>query len=379
MEDINRHIEIDNYLNGNLSVEERAAFENKMNNDLSLKHEVEAFKLANDAIKLGAQVDIKSKLQNIHNNHLKVQKRKKWGYGGVVLLIVIVVLAVIFNPFSEKKEQIKNNLIADEVHTESRIDDSIENKQENSSNEHKTNTKQPIINLEDSSENLIENIDTVVENNTEESNLITKTNNQNENIENSVNEGENEKNTAAKSDKEAIESLCEKVNKITPKYKVKWPCLGHEQGSFELLSSSNNAINFTEYSLDGGKSYNSIFETKVIGKGGYNLIVKDEQGCTTNPKKITVKYRNCNFVIQPPYGKFLELNLTEYIDYPVTIEIRNARSAQLVYTKNINPLESFIWEGKDQSNSDLPLGNYVYFFISETEGLIAQGQITIVN
>lgn len=379
MDDINRYIEIDNYLNGNLSVEEVATFELKMNNDISLKQEVDAFKLANDAIKLGAQANIKSKLQSIHQDHLKAKKRKQWGYGGAILLLLLTTLTVFFNSFSEEEKLAKNNLINDKTKVEEINNNPNKNTSEISDNKQNITSQKPTINPENSSEKLVENINTIIESTKEENDLNTETKTETENAELSSNEVENEANTRTTIAEETEINPCDLTNKTTPNYHIDWPCLGHEQGSFKLLNSTNEAIHFSEYSLDGGDTYNSIYETTFINRGNYNLIVKDEQGCVTKTKKINVKYRNCNFVIQPSYGKFLELNLSEYIDYPVLIEIRNARSAQVVYKKNITPGENFTWEGKDQSNSNLPLGNYVYFFISNTEGLVAQGQITIVN
>jgi len=377
MEDINRHIEIDNYLNGNLSVEERAAFENKMNNDLGLKDEVEAFKLANDVIKLGAQVDIKSKLQNIHNNHLKVQKRKKWGYGGAILLFLIILIGVIVNPFSSNKK------LADkkDVKTPKTIlpvTNKTEDKSTKSPENKPTVTQNTSASIDTVRQLLQQNNDTVILT-TEETPIILQENNKQQVTENKQNKkGDEHNENPIKSDK-TKENPCSKTEEITPQYNITLPCLGHKQGSFELLSSTDNTVHFSEYSLDGGKTFVSNNETSQINRGIYNVIVKDVQGCLTKAKKVNVKYQNCNFVIQPSYGKFLELSLAEYIDYPIRIEIRNARSAQVVYQKNIGSGDNFIWEGKDQSNSDLPLGNYVYFFISETEGLIAQGQITVVN
>jgi hypothetical protein len=379
VDDINRHIKIDNYLNGNLPAEEVIAFELKMKTDLSLKEEVDAFKLANDAIKLGAQADIKLKLQAIHQDHLKAKKRKLWGYSGLTLLLSLITLTVIFNPFSTDKKLAKNSLTEDKAIVESANNYPNENSSEISTNEQKIITQKTTINSENSSEKLVKNIDTIIETKIEKSDLNVESIVQDENIENYSNELGNEISTTTKTVEEATKDPCELINKTTPKYDIKWPCLGHEQGSFELLNSSNEIIDFTEYSLDGGESYHSIFETTVVNRGSYNLIVKDDKGCLTKNKKMIVKYRNCNFIVQPSYGKFLELNLSEYIDYPILIEIRNARSAQVVYKKNITPGENFIWEGKDQSNSTLPLGNYVYFFISNTEGLVAQGQITVVN
>lgn len=379
MDDINSHIEIDNYLSGNLSAEEATAFELKMNTDLSLKQEVDAFELANDAIKLGAQANIKSKLQAIHQDHLKSKKRKQWGYGGVLLLLTLITLTVVFNPFSTNEKLVDNNLIEVKTIEESINSNSKEKASEISNNKQIIISKNPTINPENSSDKLVENVDTIVESTIEESDLNTESIVQNENVELTSNKTENEISTTTKTVEETIKNPCELINKTNPEFNMEWPCLGHEQGSFELLNSTEEAIHFSEYSLDNGDTYNPIHETTVINRGNYNLIVKDEQGCITKTKKINVKYRNCNFIIQPSYGKFLELNLSEYIDYPILIEIRNARSAQVVYKKNITTGENFIWEGKDQSNSSLPLGNYVYFFISNTEGLVAQGQITVVN
>lgn len=379
MDDINRHIEIDNYLNGNLSVEKVAAFELKMNKDLSLKQEVDAFKLANDVIKLGEQANIKLKLQTIHQDHLKTKKRKQWGYGGAILLLLLITLAVVFNPFSTKEKLAKNNLIDDKTKVEETNINSNKNASKISDNKQKIISHKSTINPENSSEKLVKNIDTIVESTIEENDLNIESFDEHENVKTPSIKPENEINTTTKTVEETEVNPCDLTNKTIPNYDLEWPCLGHEQGSFKLLNSTNEVIHFSEYSLDGGDTYNSIHETTIINRGNYNLIVKDEQGCVTKTKKIKIKYRNCNFVIQPSYGKFLELNLSEYIDYPILIEIRNARSAQIVYKNNINAGENFIWEGKDQSNSNLPLGNYVYFFISDTEGLIAQGQITVVN
>lgn len=380
MNDINKYIEIDSYLSGNLSGEALDVFNAKMKGDEAFREEVDSMRLANQVILSNAHVDIKNRLKNIHAAHRKSQRQKKWFLSGFIVLMTLVVSGIAIDYFSNKNREINPHEPSfneiKEGKEETNIIHSDNNSQELIIEEEKSSTNNnlatlevgesdTIISLVESDEVMAESDDKIIEEN------MVQPNDKEENKGDESSEG-----TALVT---PTKNPCEKVNTITPSYDIQWPCLGYKQGSFELLSSTNNEVNFSEYSLDGGKSFTSISGSKIINVGTYELIVKDEAGCLTKPQRVKVNYRNCNFVIQPKYGKYWELNFSKYIDVPVVLEIRNARTAQIVYQENIEHTDSFIWQGKDLNNNSLPLGNYVYSFTTSEKGLIAQGQITVVN
>lgn len=382
MNELDRNIMIDSYLSGKLSVQELELFNKKMADDDFFRQEVERVKLVNEVIKIGAQADIKNQLQKMHDHHLKVKTRNKWVLVGVILLLVMASI-LLFN-YSQQKSEV--DMLIQPHNSEEIIDDNsnssltIDNHQENhkaeasSSNSNVENQLgikeiEEDINTDSSTVNLLEteaknkNIDTTI---IEQENKLVATKEHEQTILNNENDSE-------------LNDPCKGIKDMVLTYDLKLPSLGYEQGTFELLTYPGDDIYFTEYSMDGGKSYNSSSKTKTVNSGIYELIAKDENGCITKTKKLNVKYRNHNFVIQPSYGKYWKLDLSEYIEMPVHLEIRNARTAQLVYQKEINPNDNFIWEGKDLNNTTLPLGNYVYIFKSDEKGLIAQGQIAVIN
>ena len=106
MNDINKYIEIDSYLSGNLSGEALDVFNAKMKGDEAFREEVDSMRLANQVILSNAHVDIKNRLKNIHAAHRKSQRQKKWFLSGFIVLMTLVVSGIAIDYFSNKNREI---------------------------------------------------------------------------------------------------------------------------------------------------------------------------------------------------------------------------------------------------------------------------------
>jgi hypothetical protein len=169
---------------------------------------------------------------------------------------------------------------------------------------------------------------------------------------------------------------CEKVTQTTPNYRIERPCFGDHDGVFSLLS--NPHVNFTHYSLDGGKELVDQWKKHALTPGNYTLVAQDEQGCFSDPIALTVRYKNCDYRVQPALYRYLELSMPD--DYPVlTFEVRTSRTNQVVYRERLEHLNSFIYKGIDDTGADLPAGNYVFTFSSANKPLVSRGEITIIK
>jgi hypothetical protein len=108
------------------------------------------------------------------------------------------------------------------------------------------------------------------------------------------------------------------------------------------------------------------------------LIARDENGCETKSEKIKIAFEEKNYVIQPAQGKNWEIEIRDYVEYPMNLEIRNARTGALVFQEEIEYSQTFNWSGSNQNGQPLSFGNYVYIFSSSEKGIITKGQITIL-
>lgn len=373
------HIYIDNYLNNRLTPDELILFNDKLNSNTAFRNKVEAVKIANNVIRLGALYDIKTQLQGIHNQHKKKNFRRKiLIVSASVLFVVISVLGTIY---MSNKNRGKSILPKQKNHL--KIDNTEENKIDQSINKTLSLTKQNDL-QKTTKKQIVDVISDTVTNITDTINLKEDEINFNQKplndtlLKNNTRMLENH-NDNSEIDDRAKSDPCELTKNTKLNYDLTLPILGKEVGEFRFIEDSYQDVYFIEYSLDGGQTFIQINEQKQVNCGIYELVVKDENGCYTDLKKLNVKYKNNNFIVQPTYGKYWELDLSSFIDFDVKLEIRNAKTAQLVYEKEINPNDVFIWQGKDQSNSTLPMGNYVYTFVSDKKGLIAQGQIAVIN
>ena len=374
--ELNDHILIDDFLNGNLSGAALEEFNVRMKNDADFKGEVEMQELANLVIVSNERMKIKAQLQQIHKERKSAPSNgKKWWGLGLTIVAVGILASIWFvnqNESNEVEDQDQENkaLIKDIIETNPDRNFDVENQEIETS----ITTEEETVIVKEAVELTEENNEVTTENDPEE------TVDQSEPVEKN-NPIIAEETAAAKiieTKPEATPDPCIGISEVAPNYQLVKPCFGGKEGIIIFDDSAEKDIRFSEFSIDAGKSYHSSMEEMEVSTGTYQVVAKNNIGCISKMKSITVSYADCNFVIQPNYDKYWEIEVPE-LDEQVTIEIRNARTGVLVFQKNIEAFEHFIWQGKDLSNNQLAMGNYVYWFKSVTKGVFSKGQITLVK
>ena len=172
---------------------------------------------------------------------------------------------------------------------------------------------------------------------------------------------------------------CADVNKRELGFKINVPCFDNEFGWVEV-DPRGIAAGFTTFSVDGGESFSSTSSTiDVNGGEDYTFVAKASDGCITKPVPFTVTYRHCNYVVQPSQFKYWELDLPPNEEYPIVLEIRNARTGTLVYQRQLDVGTFFEWNGTNQNGTTLPMGNYIYMFNRPNGDNIAKGQVAVIE
>ena len=379
-----QHIEIENYLNGKLSGAELEQFSAKMVADKLFKDEVEFTRLANEMVVSGEQLKLKQQLQEIHATHKKTKSTKGWKLGGALLLVGIVLTLFVVNNDETELEISKDVLV--EAEQEAKIKDEMETEELDrfvqervaESGLEESELGENTLSLEESEQEKEDSVDNYLN-----SLFLTDDSSPNTN----GNEPGNEVSTKLeKSEPKAAASIetpkmdpCKLVKKASINFALTHPCISDKSGKIRFHSSSQDEVKFTEFSVDGGKTFRSEFEERTLFAGQHLLVAKNEDGCLSKAQKIEVKYGKCNYVIQPRRSKYWKLELPQFESDNLQLIIRNARTGNVVYNDKLDHVSSFVWQGTTTDNQELPMGNYVYQFVTTKKGLIATGQLTIIK
>lgn len=400
MIDFNRHIAIENYLSGAMSKQEKAAFEQKLATDSALQKEVNLQKSANLLVKEAAKMDLKTKLNQIHQQSKAAEQQKQSNRNktlavAAVALLVTTVLLIAYQYFNQ------NNVT--EQTPEEQLEQSMKSHTSSSAaSDAKVNNDSAVISA---SKTLSETNNTAVKadepgtikpiNNKEAVNSTPLTGDLAEQKQNTTipsqstgsdtglkprdsGDEKNENNQTNQPDKNTTTTVdpCEAIEKISPHYQVTEPCFGEEAGEFSLLAQ--NDAQFTSYSLHSDGQFVPNWEKQPVPVGSYRLVATDEQNCSSAVVNITVAYKNCNHVIQAANFRYMEINVPA-TPAVLKFEVRNARSGAIVFTELLEQRNEFQYKGVNQTGAELPIGAYVFTFSSSSNKLIAQGQITVIK
>ena len=377
--EINEHILIDAFLNENLSGKSLEEFNARLENEHNFKVEVELQKLANLVIVNNERMKIKAQLQQIHVARTRSSANgRKWRKIGVPVLIIGLLLSMWYFNQNDKKvllvetQEISDREIKNETNSTRTFN--IENEEIKTP----TTTKEQIIVPQEKTPEEVKLVDKKQEKqpiNQPNKNLSETT------PEVAPNEKPPEKRAQEPIEKNIPEQTidpCLGVNEALPNYQLIKPCFGGNDGEITFNGLTENDISFSEFSIDGGDNYYSSMEKFKVSTGTYQVIAKNNIGGLSKIKALVVNYADCNFVIQPNYNKYWEVDVPELTEQ-IIIEIRNARTGVLVFQKNVDSQEKFIWEGVDSNNNQLNMGNYVYWLKSAQNGVFAKGQITLIK
>lgn len=436
--DFNRHIEIDNYLAGTMTSEESLTFETKLEKDAVLKQELNLQKSANLLVSNSAQFDLKNKLKNIHAQQTQQTKQKaeqeaklisKQKTAKIILVAGIVIAAVAMvaimvgkSDDTDEHKNVPSNETKQELSQTQKVENELQVNTTEATNvgASKDTTDNYVDNKEQTgmvsiTEELedVNSIDTDVDNTTigkinqssetgsvkgNEPETDTKTVDENRHnsksntgssdvnptvvgatnrpVEEVVQASNEVKDASTSTDNEVDPDPCLAIKNIQPNVDVTEPCFGGEEGLISI--KSNGQTNLVKFSVDGGVKFYSAIEGVSVNAGVYEVVGKDENQCLTAMKKVKINYSNCSHIIQSTVLKYMELQIPSSTE-SFMFEVRNARSGEVVYSELIENMSSFTYKGVDQSNQELPLGNYAYMITSPAKKFIAKGQITIIK
>lgn len=397
MIDFNRHIEIDNYLNGTMSREEAIAFEAKLLTDAALKQEFILQKSANLLVGNSAQLDLKNKLKNIHKQQ-KEQKSKKRVKAVVFALAAAVGVAIAAFMLYQAKNGATQNTDPSSTSNDIELLDVVTERNETAKSK-KEQIADPFevdVFTEDnvSKESTLETA-TITEVKGEGETFIlakvddvdSKVNEQVKDREGNVN-GEVPNETADDNNTSSQETNvpgvgtgpidndpCVSVNLIEPEIQIIKPAFGGEEGVIKLVSNEDN---FIEYSVDGGDEFYLASDHFTVGIGQYRVVAKDENHCLSAVRTVEINYQKSNYVIQGTRSRYMEIQNVVSKE-PLMFEVRDGRSGKVVYTRLLENISSFLYEGVDAQSQALPLGTYVYRFMTLNGNPLSSGEITVIR
>lgn len=379
-----------------MTSEERLSFEKRLDMDPKLKKELLLSEAVNEVIIDAEALNIKAKLTEIHNTSNKGNNNyKKWLLGGAILIGLAGIVGIsipsddtkkhkpsVSEPITEEKEAKAVTSVKPQNDSKllvAPIPETTEDTDHSTEGEIDpiipiiVDTVSEVITIDQPNENesanpTVEAIGEINKVKTPENELVDASDKKDGTADKPVQD----------MNAEPIVNPCEKIALLTPQYEVKEPCIGEELWEIELKDEIDNE-QFGRFSIDGGKSYNTINSFYDIEKGTYTAILMNYEECSTKPIKINLNYANCNQVIQPNKQIYWELDLPELNEYPLTLEIRHARSGALVYSSFHEYAERIEWRGTKMDGTFLTLGNYVYLFTTKANKVLAKGQITILE
>jgi len=380
MSNLQQHEQIERYLEGTMDASEHTVFEQLLAQDEALAHEVQLQQAANTLIIQTEVARLQSTMQQIHANAAPRKAGKGfWILCGVLLVGAIVATALYLN--RDKTDTTQTSIAQPQTLPDSAQPQQLFFGDTTTANGADQTAPQSFatyaasIGITDS----LVRIDTVISA-----------------VETTYVASNPHTTTVEKADAPATEQTpedstetpettppprldpCAAIALITPNYRVEAPCFGEGDGQIEIYTNALGQ-SFAQFSIDGGKTFDNNNRFDAVAANSYTLIAQDDAGCLSAPREIDLAYKDCNYVVQPSRYSSWEMDVPNAEGYPFQLEIRNARTGMLVYEQTFFGPEHLSWNGTDLMGNTLPMANYVYLFISEEKGLVAKGQITVVE
>lgn len=379
MNPTDRQIEIDAYLNGTMPERERLAFEAQLQESTALAEEVSINKLANDLLVDAEVFRLKSKMQAIHED-AESNSTSRGGYllGIGLLLLAIGALAFIIipredetdKPLAQQAEQSTNKATTLQSSPEKDkppAEEQVAIQSTTALNPANAKTK-PETTKQDTQRPSLTDPDTEPKDLSSGQTGSTK-----------IPPAPAKTLPKDSVDKDPPKTdPCIGVADLQPSHQLESPCFGNETGTLTINRRTGNQA-WSQYSIDGGENFSENTRFAALKPGNYELIARDENGCLSRPQSVALNYRDCNFAIQPSRYSNWTLDIPSLDYLPLILEIRHALTGAIVFEQTFQSAQPFEWNGIDSRGSALGMGNYLYFFRTTQQGILAKGQITIIE
>lgn len=388
--DIELYELIENYLNDNLSLEERSAFEARISNDRDLASMVENHRQLSTLIEESTLLEIRDTIQKIHNENP--------GGGGsgftgkrIVLYSAIAFVAILTswiliqtnNKKTTSSTPFETQIVSDSIEvaekhglTEQQVISAIESEvtREEIDKEEEYN-----IPAEKSERSPNENTPRETE---EEKIPVSEA----ETDKTAVSQEQNEPATeviqqTSKADKPGITHIMDSVNcdtvVISAEVLTEESCEERATGKLLVKIESNKGATPPYFvSIDNGRNF--IKKTQIVDlyPGNYSVWLKDNNNCLSKIGNFLVGSKVCDyeFIFAPDKGerwKIPTMNRTGILRIYTKLGV-------LIFTQNFEAEDELLWDGISLNGIPQPMG--VYRFILEfNTGEPIIGNVTIVR
>ncbi len=385
---------IDRYFKGELSDEEVEQFNAEWASDEEFAEEVANHQKVNEVIIDAGLVNVKHKLQSIHNQHAYTNKNGKWVKGGIIGSAIGVIGLVIGGwLYLGQNNEADKTLPADnaKVNTEkppegdinkesadtdpSKDAKTITDKEEESvnNNQEQLNNKEPKKAYSDkkaekSKAGLKEADDS------QRSHGLTKVKNKatNDNPLSEVqakDQQELAKTNAIDSDtidlglkskrKSESSSPCKDFT-ISASYRLVKSCYEKDQGAIIIDTNSiTGGQPPYQFSLSSDKHYKEEPRFSNLARGNYNVYIKDDQNCKDALNNLYVAGKDCsktNYTFAPEREESWEYPFDKQANGTLIIYNKDGEKVYQSEVRNGTPSK---WRGRDNNGKRLPMGLYL--------------------
>jgi hypothetical protein len=358
----------DDYLEGNLSNDAVKLFEKDLQNDKYLYHELEAYKLANSFIVNNELRQVKYTINEVHKKNI-IKKKLMF-----LVAFLIVLGALIFLLLPNKVNDVKEvKCVTESIKKNNSIDSSFQE----SKNKLITNKLSVNKLVEPNPVSTNSPKDSLIEVNLTKATIDKLQNNSFLINNDSIPQKSTSITLPIIIDTVIIDSVkppCDfHLNKKD--VSIKETCENKRQGEifFKLKTEA------FKFSINGGKSFLSGNNFKYLSRGNYDLKIKNKRTkCESNSIDVEVKSIKCDYIINPNRFIYWEKELLNFNDDEyVLVNIFNAKTGGVVYSKEILISEGIRWDGKNNLNDILASGLYLYNIKGKEKTI--SGTVTIVN
>lgn len=365
---------IERYVDRLLSAEERSAFEAEMFRDPELRREVDAYIEAQELIVDQGVLNVKLKLQEIHQSEVAKVKGKKYYLAGAVLVMVSATLVYLLFTNTDPVQPEKNTTPATDTITGTTAQTIVSNKDQATTTQNNaglkttttTNVQTPgLATTQNLPQTKTNTTDTTVASTTQK--VVTPVTNND-----SQKDSDPVKNDPPKADK--IDCAAKPV---TGSLTTRPSCSEEANGAVIVtLSSVKGGTKPYKYALEKEEEFKTSSQFTDLAPGIYKVLVKDKNDCVYELDKAEVKTKDCT-----PESAF-NPNV-EHWKIPAkqgfSGELRILNRANIkVYSVHLSNGYPESWNGTDNNGIALPAGVYLYMLISDN-GDVTKNHVTIIQ
>jgi hypothetical protein len=363
---------VDRYLIGNLSEEEKIAFESHLSVDSELQQQVEKQKAANQLLYerrlLQLRNTIKQDMQSGAADFTIRMRifRKLWMGFGVLIFVLTPVWLFVKYQHSENSSPEKTVKQTNGNKSSNKLTISTENISQNDNSKKNIKKNDNVVRDEKT------NITSPLKSDT--SKIVNGIHNEQNNLHNKI--ILNNENTVKENNQKTFD--CTDIH-ILIRGKPTESCQEKNDGALTLdISGGARPYKTTLYNTNSPEIITTgsvLFEH--LASGTYTVLVSDVNGCAMKPHEFVIKEKHCSeenieeYSFRPEYNEQFKFTAGK----AGSISIYD-RSGKEIFSSPVYPESEFIWEGIDKYGKQVEKGIYL-LVVTHAEGNYKKGYITV--